>query len=76
MGEPIRFAWGTVLCRRCDRGSCVVVEEVGNVARLSGLECAHCRVPRARFIYRGGVCATEQQARARADAFIVRALTE
>lgn len=76
MEDAPRFAWGTVLCSRCDRGGTVVVEEVDNVARLAGLECKHCGARRCRFIYRGGVCATEDRAREAADAFIVKALTE
>lgn len=64
-----RWAWGVMLCKRCDRSSHVVVEEVENVHVIAGLPCAKCNAPASgRWLLRGGACETQQQAEARAEA--------
>ncbi len=71
------FAWGTVICSRCDRGGMVVVEEDEGEPRLSGFECSKCGGhTTARFIWRGGACTTEALAVKRAEEWQAAALAE
>lgn len=75
--EAITYAWGHVHCRRCDRGSVIVSEEVDNVARLSGIQCPKCLAPSScRFTFRRGLYATQDAAVAKAEAWTREAMGE
>lgn len=74
--DPARWVWGTIMCRRCDMTSVVVVEESSKVARIGGVECGRCGGRRARFTFRGGVCATESLATKSAEDWVTAALTD